>query len=146
MSVRQLRLGELLALLGAACIVVSLLVPWYGGAPVGNLDAWETFGPAVALLIAAACAALAMVLSAVTERSTALPVSSAVWCVLLGIAAVIAAVVRALERPDYSTGLCAGPWLGLAGAVAILLGAWLALRDERPSTYEPALPPARNRP
>jgi hypothetical protein len=146
MNIRQLRLGELVALLGAACVVVSLLAPWYGGAPVGNLDAWDTFGPAVALLIAAACAALAMVLSAVTERSTALPVSSAVWCVAIGSAAVIAAVVRVLERPGYSTSLCVGAWLGLAGAAAILVGAWLALRDERPSVYDPPRPPARNRP
>jgi hypothetical protein len=146
MSARQVRHEELLALLGAGLILASLFTPWYGGAAAGNLDAWETFGPAMALLIAAACAALAMVISAATERSTALPVSTAVWCVLLGTAAVIAAVVRVLERPDYSTSTCIGVWLGLAGAVTILLGAWLALRDERPSSYDPALPPARGRP
>ena len=68
-------------------------------APPGYLDAWNTFGPGVALELAAVCAALAMVISALTERSTALPVSTAVWCVLLGLIAVIATLVRALERP-----------------------------------------------
>ena len=92
------------------------------------------------LLILAARAALGLVVSAVTERSTALPVAAAVWSVLFGLVAVIAAVVRVLERPDHATSLCAGAWLALAGAVAILAGAWQSLRDERPSLYEPAAP------
>jgi hypothetical protein len=145
MKLRQMRLGELLALSGVAGVTVSLLVPFYN-ARFGALDAWDTFGPAVALLIAAACAALAMVVSALTERSTALPVSTAVWSVLLGFTGVIAAVVRVLERPEHATSLRAGAWLALIGAVAILAGSWQALRDERTSLYEPATPPARPRP
>jgi drug/metabolite transporter (DMT)-like permease len=143
--VKRLRFGELLALVGAICVIVSLFERWYE-APVGNLDAWDTFGPAVVLLLAAVCAALAMVVSALTERSPELPVSTAVWCVLLGLIAVIAAVVRVLERPDHATEVCFGAWLALAGAVLILVGAWQALRDERPSLYKPAQPEPRPRP
>jgi hypothetical protein len=139
MSLRRARIGELLALAGAVCVIVSLLEPWYES-PSGNLDAWSTFGPAVALLILAAGAALVLFLGTVTERSTALPVAAAVWCALFGFIAVIAAVVRLLERPDHATSLCAGAWLALAGAVAILLGAWQSMRDERPSLYEPSMP------
>ena len=145
MSLRRVRVGELLALLGAACVIVSLLEPWYEGA-LGRLDAWDTFGPAVVLLMAAVCAALALVLVNLAERSPALPVSLAVWSVLLGLIAVIAAVVRVLERPDHATSLCAGAWLALAGAVAILAGAWQSVRDERTSLYEPAHPEPRPRP
>jgi uncharacterized membrane protein HdeD (DUF308 family) len=144
-KLRQLRAGEMLALAGAILVIVSLFVRSYE-APVGNLDAWNTFGAGVALLLAAACAALAMVISALTERTTALPVSAAVWCVLLGLIGVIAAIVRVLERPQHATMACVGVWLALAGAVAILVGAWLALRDERPSLYPPARPAARARP
>jgi len=144
-SLRRLRVGELLALAGSACVIVSLLKPWYES-PIGTLDVWDTFGPSIVLLLAALCAALAMVVSALTERSSALPVSTAVWCVPLGLLAVIAAVVRVLERPDHASGLCVGPWLALIGAVLILIGAWLALRDERPSMYEPARPQPRPRP
>jgi uncharacterized membrane protein len=136
MSARRLRGGELLALAGAICVVVSLFRPWYSG-PLGNLDAWDTFGPGIVLILASLCAALAMVAAALTERSTALPVSSAVWCVLVGLIGMIAAIVRVLERPEHATSLCAGAWLGLAGAIAIPIGAWLVLRDERPSMYEP---------
>ena len=145
MSVRRLRVGELLALAGAICLIVALFEPWYEGA-IGTLDAWDTFGPAVVLLLAALSAALAMIASALTERSSALPVATAVWCVLLGFMAVIAAVVRVLERPDRATSVCVGAWLALAGSVAILLGAWLALRDERPSLYEPISVELRPRP
>ncbi len=49
----------------------------------------------------------------------------------------IAAVVRVLERPDHATGLCAGAWLGLAGALLILVGSWLVIRDERPVAPQP---------
>jgi hypothetical protein len=144
-SLRRLRLGELLALAGALCLIVSLFRPWYEG-PAGTLNVWETFDAAVVLLLAALCAALAMVISALTERSTALPVSTAVWCVALGLIAAIAAIVRLAERPDHATSVSAGAWLALAGALAILLGAWQALRDERTSLYEPARPKPRPRP
>lgn len=145
MNFRQLRLGELVVLVGVVCLAASLFEPWYSS-PIGNLDAWDTFGPAMALLLACLCAALAVLISALSERNTALPVSSAVWCVLLGLIGLIAAIVRALERPDHATALCAGAWLALAGAAVILLGAWLVLRDERPSLYRPADPEPRPRP
>jgi uncharacterized membrane protein HdeD (DUF308 family) len=69
-----------------------------------------------------------------------------VWTVALGIIGLTAALVRLLERPHHASSLCAGPWVALAGAVSILGGAWLALRDERTSLYRPATPPPRPRP
>jgi drug/metabolite transporter (DMT)-like permease len=145
MSLKRLRIGELLALAGAICVIVSLSERNYE-TPAGNLDAWHTFGPGVVLLLLAVCAALALVLSALIERTPALPVSTAVWCVPLGLIAAIAALVRALERPDHATEVCYGAWLALAGAVLILAGAWQTLRDERPSQYPPAHPESRAAP
>ena len=145
MRLAQLRLGELAALAGAGLVIASTFVRSYEGA-FGTLDDWQSFGPAVALLLAAAFAALAMVAAAVTERTTALPVSAAVWCFVLGIAGVVAAIVRLLERPQHASGLCAGGWLALAGALLILGGAFQALRDERTSLYRPARPQPRPRP
>jgi hypothetical protein len=142
---RRLRVGELLTLVGAVCALVSLFVRSYE-APSGDLDAWSTFGPSVALELVAVCAALAVVISALTERTTALPISTAVWCVPLGSLGVIAAVIRAFERPEHASMACVGLWLALAGTVAILIGAWLVMRDERPSMYRPARPQPRPRP
>jgi hypothetical protein len=145
MSLRRLRAGELVALAGCVLVIVSLTRPWYES-PIGNLDVWDTFGPGVVLIMTALCAGLAMVVSALTERTTALPVATAVWCAPLALIAVIAAAVRVLERPDHATGLCAGSWLALVGSALILIGAWLAMRDERPSMYTPATPEPRPRP
>jgi hypothetical protein len=144
-NLRQLRLGELIVSAGCACVIISLFLNWYQ-TPLGRLDAWDTFGPAMVLVLAALSAGLAMVVSAVGERSPALPVSIGVWCVTLGFAGTIAALVRVLERPEHATGLCAGAWLALAGTIMITVGAWLALRDERTSLYPPVRPTPRPRP
>jgi drug/metabolite transporter (DMT)-like permease len=136
MSLRRLRPGELLALLGAICVIVALTQRWYENEQ-GDLSAWATFGPAVALIMLAAAGALALVLATLTERSTALPVAAAVWSTLFGLIGAIAAIVRVLERPDHATELCIGAWLALAGVVLILIGSWLSLRDERTKLYPP---------
>jgi drug/metabolite transporter (DMT)-like permease len=141
----RLRGGELLALAGVALVVVSLFERWYE-APSADLGAWDTFGPTVVLLLLAAAAALALVVSTLLERSVAVPVAVAVWCLPLGSAGLIAALVRVFERPQHATRVCIGAWLALAGTVAILAGAWLVLRDERPSRYKPASPAPRPRP
>jgi hypothetical protein len=143
MSLKRVRSGELLALAGAAAVIASLFLPWYDAPAGASLSAWDTFGPAVVLLLAAAAAGLALAVSAAAERSVAVPVAIGVWCVLIGLIALAAAIVRVLERPDHATGVAAGGWLALAGAAAILAGAWQALRDERPSMYEPARPDPR---
>jgi hypothetical protein len=145
MSLRRLRSGELIALLGAILIVVALTRFWYE-APQGDLTAWNTFGPTIVLLILAAAGGLWLALATVTERTTALPVAAAVWGTLLGIVATIAAIVRLIERPDHATALCAGAWLAFAGALLVAVGCWQSMRDERPTLYAPAEPPLQSPP
>jgi hypothetical protein len=142
MSPRKLRAGELLALAGAACVILSLFVPSYES-PKGLLKAFDTFGPGVVLPLAAAASALGLFLATLTEHSTAVPVAATIWTILFGFVATIAALVRLLERPDHATSVCSGPWLAFSGALAIFLGAWFATHDERRSLYPPATPPAR---
>jgi hypothetical protein len=136
MSLRRLRSGELLALAGAVCLIVAFTLPWYENAQ-GKLGAWATFGPAVALLLLAAAGGLALALATVTERTTAIPVAAAVWSTLFGLAGCLAALVRLLERPEHATELCAGAWLALIGALAVLIGSWQSMRDERTGLYPP---------
>jgi len=144
-GLRRLRRGELITLIGVVLIVVSLFVPTYDS-PSGQLTAWDTFGAAVALELAGMFAGLALVVSALTERTTALPVATAVWCTPVGLAAVIAALVRLFERPEAANGLAAGGWLALAGTLGILVGAWETMRDEHTSLYHPVSPPPQPRP
>jgi hypothetical protein len=142
MSLKRLRTGELIALAGAVCVFIALALPWYENS-TGKLDAWNTFGPTIVLFVIAGALAVLLAISTVTERSTAVPVALAVWSTLFGFIAVICAVVRLLERPQGSTVLCAGGWLAAVGALGILIGAWLSMRDERPSLYGPATPEPR---
>ncbi len=142
---RRLRLGESIVLLGAIGVIVALTLPWYENSS-GKLSAWSTFGPAVVLLMLAALVGLALVLLTVTERSTALPVAAAVWGTLFGIVAVVAALVRLLERPEDSFSLCSGAWVALVGAVLLAGGSWLSMRDERTGLYPPAAPEPRKSP
>jgi hypothetical protein len=145
MRIGRVRAGELFALAGAVLTVISLFERWYEG-PAGTLDAWDTFGPTVVLLLLAAIAAIALFVVTVAERAPVVPVVVEVTAVPLAIAATIAAVVRVLERPDGATSVCIGAWLALAGAVAILVGAWYAMRDEHRGLYPPATPAPRSRP
>ena len=62
-GMRRLRRGELIALAGVVLLVASLFVPSYHS-PAGQPRCWDTFGAAVALLLAAVFAGLAMVVSA----------------------------------------------------------------------------------
>jgi hypothetical protein len=141
----RIRLGELAVLLGCVCVIAALALRWYE-TPEGNLSAWATFGPAVVLLMLAALAGLALVLTTLTERSTAFPVAAAVWSTFFGILGVVAAAVRLLERPDHATRLCPGAWLAFAGALLILAGSWQSMRDERTSRYPPSSPQPRDLP
>lgn len=145
MRFARLRVGEVLALLGAVAVIVSLTLPWYENSE-GKLSAWSTFGPAVVLLMLAALAALVLVLTTLTERSTALPVAAGVWSVLFSLLGVIAAIVRVFERPHDAFSLCAGTWVALAGAVLMLVGSWQSMHDERSGLYPPATPEPREPP
>ena len=145
MRLTRLRVGESMVLLGAVGVVVSLTLPWYEGSE-GKLDAWSTFGFGVVLLMLAAAMGFVLVLATLTERSTALPVSAAVWSTLFGALAVVAAIVRVLERPHNAFSLCAGAWVALAGSVLIAGGSWQSIRDERTGLYPPAAPEPRKPP
>jgi hypothetical protein len=133
---RRLRAGELIALAGAICAVVSMFLPAYESS-LGRLTGWDTFGPASVLIAAAAAASLALAVSTLGERSTALPVSLGVWSTLLSIGAVVASVVRVFERPQGASSALIGTWLVLAGSIAMLVGSWQSMRDERTATYRP---------
>jgi hypothetical protein len=145
MRIARLRLGELMVLVGVIGVVVALTLPWYENLE-GKLDAWDTFGFGVFLLVLAAAVGLVLVLATLTERSTALPVAAAVWGTFFGLLGVLAAIVRVLERPDHAYMLCAGAWVALGGAVLILGGSWQSIRDERTNRYPPASPEPRDPP
>jgi hypothetical protein len=134
MKLTRLRLGELLATVGAIALLVLTFLPWFSG-PHGNLTAWDTFGVVTVLIVLLVIAALALALFTVTERTTALPEAAAVWTTLLAMVTTIAILVRLLVKPDGATGHCPAGWLALAASALVLAGAWLSMRDERKELY-----------
>jgi hypothetical protein len=132
----RLRAGELIALAGSACVIAGLLLPAYERTGAHALSVWATIGPASAIVMLAGAGGIAVALTAIFERSSAVAIATAVWATWAGIAGLIAAIVRVLERPAGASGVALGGWLFLAGALLVLIGCWQAMRDERTDAYE----------
>jgi len=145
MKLSRLRLGELLATVGALALAVLTFLPWFQG-PDGNLTAWDYFGVVDVLIVIAVISALTLTVTTLTERTTALPVASAVWTTLFALIAFVAILVWVLIKPDGATGHCVASWLALVAAALILVGAWQSMRDERTGRYEPDHSPRRAAP
>ena len=140
----RMRLGELLATLGALALAVCTFLPWYR-TPAGGLTAWNTFGASDVLIVIAVLGGLVLAFTTLTERSVALPVASAVWSTLAATIATIAVLSKLLDSPAHSS-LRAAAWISLVAVLAILTGSWQTLRDERTDRYSPAEPEARPAP
>ncbi len=145
MKLTRLRLGELLATVGAIALAVLTFLPWFS-TPSGNVTAWDEFGVVDVLIVLVVVCALTLTVTTVTERTTALPVASAVWTTLFAVISTIAILVWVIVRPGDATGNCAASWLGLAASALILVGAWQSMRDERIGRYLPDDTPRRPAP
>jgi len=136
-DLRRIRPPELLALVAGLLLAVALFLPWYEF-PHGQLDAWNSLTVAELPAALAAALALALVVVTVFQRGPALPTALAVWTTAVGLVAVVVVTVRVLALPGAATERCYGLWLGLAGAVGVLLAGWLSMRDESPFWGAPA--------
>lgn len=172
----RLRGGELLALGGGVLLLVALFLPWFrlelrvsvgvggGGGGVDEIDVslpdvagpsasgWNSLGWLVLAFAAAAITAAAwLAIANVARRRVSQIVAANVVGAVIGAVALVVLSLRALvfqPGPNDLVDLRYGAWLGLAGALALTIGAWWALADERTgapeSAYEP--PPARPAP
>jgi hypothetical protein len=130
MRLFRLRSGEIVAGLGALLLLVMLFLPWFG-----ERSGWSSLGwvALIPIVLAIACA-LALVVTTLTERDAAtIPVAIGVVAVPWSLLAVLAILVRLVAQPGENAvvDVRTGAWIGLAGAVAILAGAWRAIGDER---------------
>jgi hypothetical protein len=151
MDLRRLRAGEWIAAAAGAALLASLFLPWYdsdGGASA-SLTGWEALTVLDGLLAALAVAALTLPLVTASQRVPAIPVALDALLTLAGIAACLLVLLRVLSVPDDAAGRNWALWLALGGALGIVLGGTLAMRDERLSppgahtdaTGRPAPPP-----
>jgi hypothetical protein len=172
--VSRLRAGEWTAALGAAVLVVTLFLPWFGvqlpqetvqqqqfgGGGVLNLlktyavdswgSGWDALGwlVIVIVLVAVACAAW-LALATATARPVAQLVAASVLTATAGTLAFVVVVLRALvfqPGPNDLVVLRYGAWLGLLASLVLAVGGWLAIKDDRTDAPESAYTPPEPRP
>ena len=118
---RRFEVGPVLVALGAAVLLVSLFLDWYG-----PLTAWDAFEVVEVLLAALAVAALAVAVGRLlpdleyVDRSRLAPV-------VLGIALLVSAEMIDPPPAAGDEPLSAGAWIAFGAALTMVLGAVLTL-------------------
>ena len=146
---RRVRAGEIVAGAGGVVLLVSMFLDWYSvESRDDGLSAWAAFSFVDLLLALVALLGIALALSQVVGRGPALPVALGVVTTTLGLAASLLLLYRILNQPgpNDAIGVSVGAWIGLAACLAVFLGAWLALSDERPRPADPPPPEPERRP
>jgi hypothetical protein len=126
-----------LAAAGGAVVAVSLLLPWYGVTFAGGLykTPLGTFGwVEAALLLTLGAMALLLVRSARGARLPR-PLHVGTLVALAGAWTLVLIAYRLVDRPDFgplgaTAGLRYGIFVGLGGAVVLLLGGLRLRREE----------------
>ena len=139
----RLRAGELVAGSGAVILAVSLLLPWYDvAAPGAHESGLRAVGwPVAIVLVLAVLVGLGLVVTTLTEVTPARPLAFGVVAVPLGLLAILVVIFRLVAEPGLGVGASdrevAVEWpafAGPVGSIAIVVGAWIALADERTGT------------
>ncbi len=150
MDLRRLRAGEWITAGSGALLAVSLFLPWYtlevprheGRKIPGTLtfSAWEAFSIIDVLLLVLATLAIGLLILTAVQPTAAMGIAAdAMLTILAGIVAIVT-VIRMLDIPDslqapdrfgIETGRAPFAWIGLAAVFGVLLGALIAMRDER---------------
>jgi hypothetical protein len=133
---RRLTPAERLACIGAAVILASMLLPWYG-IPFSGLSVtgFDAFGFAAAALLVVAGAAVVAVMREAAGRPPARPLRTAELVALAGLWAALIDVYLILDPPDELGGTTdvsarLGAFVALGGCVAMAV-AGMRMRAER---------------
>lgn len=151
MDLRRLRLGEWVAGISGAVLILVMFLPWYltpgsfrpppaGYQPltpgcVGTsceesaVSAWDAFAFADVLLLLAALAGLILWAVTAAYSTVGVPVATSTLTALGGILATVALVVRLIFPPEHAERLF-GVWPGLLACLGVAVGGVLAMRDE----------------
>jgi hypothetical protein len=142
MSLVRVRPGEWLAGAGGVLLIASLFLTWYPApaappragatpyAPLGGFGTgWQAFAVVDVILTILALSGPALLVVQATWSSPALPATLSIVAILAGFVATILVAIELLTPPD-GAGLGAGAWLGLAGALGLLVGGWWSMGTE----------------
>jgi hypothetical protein len=124
----RLRTGEWIAGVAGVVLLVVMFLRWYQ-IDARSIDAWEAFSVTDIFL---AAAAIAGILTAVLTAANTKPDAPITWeagTVLVAFIATVLVLYRLLDPPGDLT-RCYGLYLGLVVVLVVLVGAFLAERDE----------------
>jgi hypothetical protein len=141
----RINAGQILVVVGAVALFVSLFLNWYEGpfAGEGALSAWTAFELLDIVLAGLALVAIAAAVPILREGPATL--ISSRWLPWLGLAAFVLVAVTLLNDPPGARdrGLELGAWIGLAGAALLAVGGLLSFArvslvvSMRPADAEP---------
>jgi hypothetical protein len=127
MDLRRLGAGEWIAGLGGVALLASLFAPWYGP---DSVSGWEALAVTDVLLAIVAAAGILLAIVTATQRVPAVPIALAAVVTLIGLVGLVLVLVRIAGVPDEYAGREWGIWLALAGALGIVVGGVVAMRNE----------------
>ncbi|HEY3727551.1 MAG TPA: hypothetical protein VGL51_10280 [Solirubrobacteraceae bacterium] len=141
----RLRRGEIVVGSSALVLVVVLFaLPWYGlsgdigrtAATLGlatTVNGWNGLTTLRWLILITVLAGLALTYFQGTRRAPAIPVSLSVIVITLALLTALCLIYRvfiSVPGPDSLIEARAGAYVGLAGALALVYGAYRSLREE----------------
>jgi hypothetical protein len=171
--VRRLRLGEWTAAIGAAGLVATALMPWFGFQPpestertvdfggggilnvlntyaVGNLSPWHVLGwLTIAVAVVTFAAGAWLPIATLAARPLAQQVAAGILAATIGTFGFVILALRLLifqPGPNDLITLRYGAYLGLLAALLVALGGWWAMKDDRTEAPESAYTPPAPRP
>ena len=137
MDLRRLGAGEWMASISGVVLLVSLFLPWYGPSASG----WESLAAIDVLLALVAASGVLVGIVTAVQRVPAVPIATSALVMISGTFGVLLVLFRVIDLPGGAAGREWALWLGLAGAVGIAAGAFIAMRDEiRPGATRPDIP------
>src|ERR687897_2779397 len=124
----RINAGQILVVVGAVALFVSLFLNWYEAPFEGSVTAWTAFELLDIVLAGLALAAIAAAVPIRRGDGTATPISGR-WLPFVGLAAFVLVAVTLLNDPPGARdrGLELGAWVALAGAAALAAGGLLSL-------------------
>jgi hypothetical protein len=135
MSLARLRLGEYLAVLGSAALLVALFaLHWYSNP---TLTGWRAIPTLRWFVVVSAVLGLALALTQAVMRGPALPVTLDLIGMLV---AGLTTILIAIRLITTGAALGTGAWVGAWAAALTAAGAYRAMRTEQGWTPGPGRP------
>jgi len=134
MDLRRLRAGEWIAGVAGLALLVSLFLPWYELAGT-DVSAFEAFAIYDVLLLVLGAMGVALIVVTAYQPSPAVGIALDGLLALLSLIVLVLLLIRVLNMPGdldaAGAERAAFAWVGLLATFGVVVGGFVAMRDER---------------